>query len=197
MFVYPTCSIPSRNTADHKSLHDPLSVCPHLVPPHRSVVSCSTMLLSHPLQAVRERIKVCICVCVCVGVGDSMSKAGLRSNRQQGRDECRHQATEWLMIFCLLLLYHPILLIQPLFVHILCERLRREMELPLGTHYNYVTVSDLITSVHVCMFFSSSVPQSAGVEAQRISGQQSLYPERLQWGNHLQVSDQVPLWVGE
>lgn len=56
--------------------------------------------------------------------------------------------------------------------------------------------TELTLSTGTCDF-SSLVPQFTGVEAQCIPGQQSLHPERLQWGNHLQVPDQVPLWAWE
>ncbi len=125
---------------------------PHLVPPDRSVVSCSTMLsrLLQAFSAVRERIKVCVCEreSVCVG-GDSMSSAGLCSNRQRGRNECRHRTTEWWITSLSaspLSSYpsHP----ATVCTHDECERL------PLGTHYKCMTVSNLIIfCLCVCVFY--------------------------------------------
>lgn len=57
-----------------------------------------------------------------------------------------------------------------------------------------------IRTHHICpcvCFICLAVPQSAGAEAQRVSGQQSVHPEGLQRRDHLQVSDQVPLGARE
>lgn len=89
---------------DYKSLFYFLIILLHLVAPHRSVVSCSEML-SCLLQDLLSCKRMNVCVCG----KDSMSTAGLCSNRQQSRNECRHcePQSDWshLVRFSSIILY--------------------------------------------------------------------------------------------
>lgn len=48
-----------------------------------------------------------------------------------------------------------------------------------------------------CLLIHSQGPQSAGAPSKCLAGHQGLYPERLQWWDHLPVPDQVPPRAGQ